>query len=493
MQSFKNERSLDRLVSMHPCSLRCPDFGDARVIEKKTHLLSFFFFFFSFFVLLFFFVLSFLSGWNKSYEFNDSDLDCSVQVLRMFLEEQESVPWDALRYVVGQINYGGRVTDDLDRRCLNTILAKYFSPDILQEGYKFSPSGLYFAPPTGPLTSYIASIESLPLQADPEVFNMHENANLTFQRNSSTAIVTSILSIQPREIVSASGVSSDSLVASLAADMEERLPALLDRKKAGPETFKLSPLGVMDSLGTVLSQELERFNRLLGVMRRTLGDLQRAIRGEVVMSSELDRMYSSLLNNSVPELWTRVAYPSLKPLASWVTDLAQRIAFMHDWLVNGPPNSFWLAGFFFPQGFMTGALQNHSRKYALPIDTLAFTFRVLPVYERKEVELAPEDGVLIDGLYMDGARWDDEAQAMADSRLGELSSTVPVIHFLPTDEPQTTQAGEYQCPVYKTSVRAGVLSTTGASTNYILSVAIPIKNDESYWTLKGAALLCQAD
>jgi len=429
-------------------------------------------------------------GWNKSYEFNDSDLECSVQVLRMFLEEQESVPWDALRYVVGHINYGGRVTDDLDRRCLMAILHQYFTPDILDDAYTFSPSGLYRAPLTGALSTYIESIESLPVDADPEVFGMHENASLTFQRNASNAIVQSMLSIQPREIVSASGVSSDTIVASMAADMEEKMPPMLERRKAGPDTFVVHPNGVMDSLGTVLLQEMERFNRLLSTMRRTLIELQRAIKGEVVMSQELDLMYSSLLNNQVPQLWAKVAYPSLKPLASWVNDLHARIGFMQDWLVNGPPNSFWLSGFFFPQGFMTGALQNHARKYQIPIDSLSFHFTVLDVYERKEVDRAPEDGVLIDGLYMDGARWDDEERVVADSRLGELTARVPIIHFCPTDQPQVTQPDEYACPVYKTSVRAGVLSTSGKSTNYVLSVNLPIKHDESYWVLKGAALLC---
>ena len=70
-----------------------------------------------------------------------------------------------------------------------------------------------------------------------------------------------LLSIQPREIVSASGVSSDSIVASIALDLEERMPPVLDRKKAGPDTFKVTEAGVMDSLGTVLSQEVDRFNR----------------------------------------------------------------------------------------------------------------------------------------------------------------------------------------------------------------------------------------
>lgn len=78
----------------------------------------------------------------------------------------------------------------------------------------------------------------------------------------------------------------------------------------------------------------------------------------------------------VPEMWEKVAYPSLKPLSSWIKDYHARIAFMRSWLVNGPPKCFWLPGFFFPQGFMTGVLQMHARKYAIPIDSLSFGFEV---------------------------------------------------------------------------------------------------------------------
>jgi dynein heavy chain len=61
-------------------------------------------------------------GWNIRYEFNDSDLETSQTMLRMFLDEQDMIPWDALVYVTGHINYGGRVTDDWDRICLLTVL-----------------------------------------------------------------------------------------------------------------------------------------------------------------------------------------------------------------------------------------------------------------------------------------------------------------------------------------------------------------------------------
>ena len=64
-------------------------------------------------------------------------------------ETQAEVPWDALRYVTGHINYGGRVTDDWDRRCLMSILGIYVNDGILDSDYRFSESGIYYAPNPG--------------------------------------------------------------------------------------------------------------------------------------------------------------------------------------------------------------------------------------------------------------------------------------------------------------------------------------------------------
>merc|ERR1719265_16173 len=88
-------------------------------------------------------------GWNNAYGFSEPDRDISRQQLRNFIQEFKDIPYDALNYMVAEANYGGRVTDNKDRVCIITILKDFYTPDILDEDYKFSISGIYYSPPIG--------------------------------------------------------------------------------------------------------------------------------------------------------------------------------------------------------------------------------------------------------------------------------------------------------------------------------------------------------
>jgi len=138
----------------------------------------------------------------------------------MFLNEQEDIPWDAMLYVTGHINYGGRVTDDWDRVCLISILKKYYTADILDDNYQLSQSGIYQVPQEGTLQQFKDYIATLPLIDQPEVFGLHENANITFQAQESEKIVSTILSIQPRMTSGSGGKSQDDIVMELAIELE---------------------------------------------------------------------------------------------------------------------------------------------------------------------------------------------------------------------------------------------------------------------------------
>ena len=68
----------------------------------------------------------------------------------LYIAHVQEVQFAALKYLTGQCNYGGRVTDDWDRRTLVCILNKFYTPEVLSvDKYKHSDSGVYFCPPVG--------------------------------------------------------------------------------------------------------------------------------------------------------------------------------------------------------------------------------------------------------------------------------------------------------------------------------------------------------
>jgi dynein heavy chain len=269
------------------------------------------------------------------------------------------------------------------------------------------------------------------------------------------------------------------------------MPKLFDLRRAHPDSFKKSGDAII-SLGVFLSQELIRFNGLIEVMVSTLRQLQRAIKGEVVMSAELEVMYNCFVFQKVPPAWEDAGYPCLKPLPSWVEDFMARIEFMSDWLYKGQRKAYWLSGFFFPQGFMTAVKQTYSRDFKIAVDTLRIGCVMTPM-NADEVQEAPETGAYVYGLFMEGGRFDRADMLMDDLYPRQLLDAMPCIWLKPVITADYKPVSVYDCPLYKTSIRAGTLSTTGHSTNFVVSLPVPTRLPPNYWIRRGCAMLCMKD
>lgn len=140
------------------------------------------------------------------------------------------------------------------------------------------------------------------------------------------------------------------------------------------------------ALDVVLLQEIGRYNALLTKSRDSLEELQRAITGLVLMSPDLEEIFTCIYEGRVPSLWL-TAYPSLKLLGAWTRDLINRVEHFANWAqTTHPPLLFWLAAYTFPTGFLTAVLQTSARLWNVSIDSLSWEFTVFSTDESAIIE-----------------------------------------------------------------------------------------------------------
>ena len=134
---------------------------------------------------------------------------------------------------------------------------------------------------------------------------------------------------------------------------------------------------------------------------------------------------------------------------------------------------------------------------------MGFDFVVLNhVYDTSGVPEKPESGSIINGPYLEGCRWNDETGVLDESRPKELFTPMPCFWLkpqvdfkspagphpmYPTVDPEVRQV--YACPLYKTLLRTGTLSTSGHSTNFVITTVLPSDKPQSHWIKRSVALV----
>ena len=335
-------------------------------------------------------------------------------------------------------------------------------------------------------------IHTLPLVATPEIFGLHVNAEITKNKKDSAQLLKELL------------ITEDSSAENIADDLHQVLLNITNdilNKLTRKKIFDIEQISVKypvkysESMNTVLVQECIRYNHLISIIQSSCIELQKALEGLIVMNESLETLASNLYNNQLPLIWLKASYPSLKAVGSYILDLMKRIQFLKDWILHGQPIVSWLSGIFFTHSFLTGTLQNYARKYQIPIDTITFDFDFLIEQDSTKVIQLPTNGVYIHGLYLEAASWDYQHKQLIDSIDKILYTKAPIIWFIPKVKQEIQLKHVYICPLYRTSERRGTLSTTGHSTNFVMSIHLPIDSNinPQFYILRSVALLTQLD
>ncbi|KAK3091630.1 hypothetical protein FSP39_021358 [Pinctada imbricata] len=417
-------------------------------------------------------------GWNRVYPYNTGDLTISAMVLYNYLEANAKVPWEDLRYLFGEIMYGGHITDDWDRRLCRTYLEVYMHPDMLDGELYLAPG--FPIPPNSDYKGYHNYIDECLPPESPYLYGLHPNSEIEFLTTISENLFKTVFEMQPRDAGAGGGAS---------VSREEKLKSILDEiVEKLPDEFNM--LEIMAKVPPeertpyvlVAFQECERMNMLTNEIKRSLKELDLGLKGELTITADMEDLGNCLFLDTVPGSWAKRAYPSLYGLTTWYADLLQRIKELETWSSDFQlPAAVWLGGFFNPQSFLTAIMQQMARKNEWPLDRMCLQCDVTKK-SREDMAGPPREGAYVHGLFMEGARWDMQTGLISEARLKELAPAMPVIFIraIPVDRQDTRNV--YECPVYKTKTRGPT---------FVWTFNLKSKEKASKWILGGVALLLQ--
>ncbi|XP_024130607.1 dynein heavy chain 9, axonemal [Oryzias melastigma] len=415
-------------------------------------------------------------GWNRPYPFNIGDLTISVNVLQNYLEANPKVPYEDLRYLFGEIMYGGHITDDWDRRLCCSYLEEFIKPEMME--------GKVFLAPKFPLPgnmhyeSYHKYIDDNLPEESPYLYGLHPNAEIGFLTQTSEKLFCTVLEMQPRDeaVGEEGGMTREEKVCATMEEITGRLPDQFNMPELFARAQERTPYEV------VALQECERMNFLIREIRSSLRELSLGLKGELSMTSDMESLQNAIFLDMVPDSWTKLAFPSTLSLALWFNDLLARISQLEAWSVSfSLPPVVWLSGFFNPQSFLTAIMQDIARRNKLPLDSMTLQCEVTK-RNPEDYSSPPREGAYIHGLFMEGAQWETQKGLIVPARMKELTSPMPVIYIKAVPANKQENKDVYRCPVYRTRQRGPT---------YVWTFNLKTKEKPSTWTIAGVALLLQ--
>lgn len=349
-------------------------------------------------------------------------------------------------------------------------------------------------------------------------FGLHVNADLTYGTNEAMYILNTISETQPKETGAVKGGRTrEETVYDKADELLALMPKAYKDDEVRESIRKRSRLenefvlgykpdsgekvdGFSIPLNIFLYQEITRLNRTLSNVRQTLLDLKSAINGEIIMTPELQAALNDVFNEKPPRHWYTDASGQaiawfLPSLALWFAGLLDREKQLSQWLNNTRPVTYWLTGFFNPQGFLTATRQEVTRRHKnekWALDDVVLVSSVTEHLDLRRLKMPPSEGVYIHGLYLEGCSWDKKDGKLVESHPKELYTPMPVILVTAVTSKQAEkqfapshEVKYYDTPVYRQPKRTDLA--------YIFTVKLKTFQEPDHWVLRGVALLCSKD
>jgi len=432
------------------------------------------------------------------YPFNIGDLRDSYSVLNKYFEAQVGkIPWDDLSYIFGEIMYGGHIVDDWDRRLCKGYLENFMIQELFDELELFpfigeGKSVSFKCPPPANHEKYVEYIETTLTQETPIAYGLHPNAEIGFRTTQCIVLFSTLLELQPKE---SSGKADDStnIVRSKNDIVIDLIKLVLEDFDLRGKVFSIEDIKTKiddkdkGPYQNVFIQEIEYMNMLLVEVIQSLDEVKQGFEGTLTISERMEQLIDAVALDRVPATWTKLAFPSKRGLASWLTNLLKRIEQLNNWKDDpiNIPKITYVSRLFNPQSFLTAIKQVIGRAKQWELNKLMIATEITKK-SVEEIEGVAKDGAYIFGLVLEGARWDVQAGCLDESRPKEMFCLMPVVYakavLMPGEGKE--EKGFYYCPAYKTEDR---------SSTYVFTAQLKTKHHPRKWILGGVALLMDVE
>ncbi|KAI9513146.1 dynein heavy chain protein 1 [Russula earlei] len=409
-------------------------------------------------------------GWSKTYDFNDSDMSSAFTTIDTWLHsvakgranvDPAQIPWDAIRTLIKQSVYGGRIDSDFDQRILDAFVDDLFRPAAYNVDFDLVPnlSGAHMlsAPDGTKLDNFLSWVKRLPDREPPAWLSLPPTAERVIavvQGNELLAKLRKMRALADDDddsvVTTGPSKGSGSQQPAWMRVLYERCKDWLDQLPSTFRTLHKQPSDNQDPLYRLYAREGSTGQKLLTSVRKDLSDIIKVCTGQLKQTNHLRGLMSSLTKGTIPDHWRRYKVKKTMPVSEWIPDFARRLAQL-DGLTemdNLADVEVWLGGLFFPEAYITATRQAVAHRKKWSLETL---------HLRLDIERVNDPSAfIIDGLVLEGASWINDQLALNQGESTRLNPSQ--VRWVQTDDVDSP-ATYINLPVYLNNDRSDVLFT----------------------------------
>ena len=431
-------------------------------------------------------------GWSKFYEFNESDQRCALEAIDEWINiyakdrvniSPKQIPWDAIRTIIHQSMYGGKIDNEYDMKILESLVNLYFNEKTYDFNYPLfktsseNQDNVLKIPDKTNNAGFIEWINALPNVESPEWSGLPNNAEKLVRETASNRFITEMNKIQ--------GIEDEGVGSGDGKGKSTQASWLVSVQEKSNKLLKVLPLQVKPLVGNkqsnndpiyrFLLREVAVASKLLNKVRDDLDQLILMSKGESKSTNELRDIAKNIFNDSVPKVWQIYSTLELN-ITEWILDLKNRINQLNkitqakDYGRSG----LWLGGLIFPEAYLTATRQSVAQELKVSLDELMLSVELV-----KNITSVDNTCFVLKGLCIEGAEWnyDQNKLIMTDS----LFSQLPPFLLKWSVKKNANLSNIFPIPVYLNTMRKNLLFSVFIKNESVLS--------DSDWYQRGIALI----